>query len=66
MYLQDVALSLVKPGNDNNFIADRNAVKSLCYRRIHFEPGVGRAFTALLGGFFALFEWRTNDADRIK
>jgi hypothetical protein len=63
MHFQDVALSLVQPGNHDEFVAHRNPFKSLCNRRVHFEPGVGRAFATLIGGFFTLFERRMKQAN---
>jgi hypothetical protein len=40
----------VKPGDQDDFITHGNPFKSLNNLRIHFEPGVGRAFKSLVGG----------------
>src|SRR5215469_7698481 len=66
MRFQNVALSLVQPGNHHEFIAHRNPLQPRCHRRIHFEPGVGRAFAALIGGFSTLFERRMKQANGSK
>jgi len=49
VYLQKVAISLVKPGDQDHFIAHGNTFKPLNNRRIHFEPGVGSTFKSLVG-----------------
>src|SRR5215467_5674336 len=63
MRFQNVALSLVQPGNHHEFITHRNPLQPRCHRRIHFEPGIGRAFVALIGGFSTLFERRMKHAN---
>src|SRR4051812_30275933 len=63
MHFQEVALSLVQPGNHDDLVAHFDTLKSLCKRRVHFEPGVGRAFAALPGSFFTLFERRMKQAN---
>ena len=45
--LQHVTPGLVQPRHDNDRVADRNAVQSIAERRMHFEPRVRRALTAL-------------------
>src|SRR5260370_23747640 len=66
MHFQDVALSLVQPGNHDDLVANLDTLKSLCNRRIHFEPCVGGSFMALPGSFSRLFERRMKQANGSK
>src|SRR5436309_10636735 len=60
MHFQYVALSLMQPGNHNNFIAHCNPFKSFSNRRIYFEPCIRGSFAALHGSFSSLFERRAK------
>src|SRR5712691_12239183 len=62
MRFQDVAPSLVQPGNHDEFIAHLDPLKPLCTRRMHFEPCVGRASAALVGCCSTIFERRAKEA----
>ena len=61
MRFQDAALSLMQPGNHDQFIAHLDPLRPLCHRHIHFEPGVGRAFAALVRGCSTILERRAEE-----
>jgi hypothetical protein len=64
--LQRFALSLVKPGNDDNFGTRRQPFKPRRVRLLQFDPGIGRTFIALPRRFLKMSERRTDEANRVK
>src|SRR5262249_44090916 len=66
MHFQNVAVSLMKPGNHHDFIAYRSAVQCLGKFRINFEPGVGRALVSLARRCLATDQLRVNDPNWFK
>ena len=63
MYLQDIALGLVKPGQDDDLLPDRDPVESRQSVLMQFEPRVGRSLAALPGRLGARLERRPDVTD---
>ena len=63
MHFEYVAMRLVQPRDDNNFIANSNAFKTFYDGRMQFEPCVRRAFMSLVGGGLAIGQIGANDPD---
>jgi hypothetical protein len=55
MDLQNLAVSLVQPGQDDDVVAGRQPVKPVRSERMYFKPDVGSAFRTLFRGFAPLF-----------
>src|SRR5262245_47548062 len=64
MYLHYVAIRPVKPSDDDELVAGRYALQPVRDLRIHFDPGIVRAFIALLRRVGPILQRRTDQADR--
>jgi hypothetical protein len=56
MNLQDIASSLMQPSDNDNVVADHEAVKAFRQQRANFKPSVGRTLRTLFGRFAAILD----------
>jgi len=56
MNLQDIASSLMQPSDNDNVVADHEAVKAFRQQRTNFKPCVGCTLRTLLGRFAAILD----------
>jgi hypothetical protein len=66
MYLQNVASSLVEPGDEDDFVTGCNTLQSLCKGLSNVHPCVGRSFPALSGRCSAPRKSGAHEADRMQ
>jgi len=66
MDLQHIAPGLVQPSQNDNVVAGRETVKSLCHQRTHFQPCVGRPLRTLFGRFAAFLDAGSDHTNRTK
>ena len=66
MDLEDVAMTLVKPSDDEQLVANLYAAQSGHCPGLHLEPGGGSAFRPLPRSVVAVLEGRADDADGAK
>ena len=64
MHPQDVTPSAIQPREDQDVVADANAVEGLEHGRLEDEPGVGRALVALVWRRRDVGQRRLDRADR--
>lgn len=57
MDLESPAMRLVEPGDDEDFVANRETMQTVCGPRVYLEPGVRRAFRALPRRLLPILEY---------
>src|SRR5579872_5055534 len=66
MDFKHIAPGLMQPRDDNDFVADDDAVERLHDGRLYLEPRVRRALGTLFGRVGARLQGRSDNADGIK
>jgi hypothetical protein len=64
MHLQDISVSLMEPGDQDNVLAGKESFQAAHEGWSHFQPSLRGAFTPLSGGVAPTFEIRMNETDR--
>src|SRR5215831_13117876 len=66
MDLESLSICLMKPGEDDDLIAYREAIQGPCGKPIDFHPRIRSPLRTLLGRLASRLEFRSDHPDRAK